>query len=491
MLKRVVVRLLALLSFCIVHSARAAAPQPRNVILIVADDLGYSDVGCFAPNDASLTPKLDQLASGGLRFTQFYVSQAVCTASRAAFLTGSYANRVGLQGALNHTSRNGIHPDEYLMPEMFKDQGWATAAFGKWHLGTLAEFNPVRHGFDEFAGIPYSNDNSKYHPTVPGMPPLPWYEGLEVSATDIDQSTFTQRITDDGMKFMEKHKDERFFLYLPHVMPHVPIFASAEFAGRTGHGVYADVIAELDDSIGRLTAQLEKLGLLHDTLIVFFSDNGPFLSYGDRAGTAHPLREGKLTCFEGGMRVPCIMHWPAHIKAGGKCDQPVLAMDLLPTFTELISGKTGPHKIDGKSLTHLLGNPSDNKPLHEAIYFYSGTELQAIRSGRWKLHFAHKYLTVNGPPGTGGKPANFANMKPEKIEKSGVDGIASRHGYRVEQLPESLFDLESDPSESKNLIADHPDVVTRLKKLAEQARYELGDSITGEKGKELRPVGVF
>ena len=374
---------------------------------------------------------------------------------------------------------------------MFKERGWSTAAYGKWHLGTIQPFHPMRHGFDDFAGIPYSNDNSKYHPSVPGMPPLPWYDGKEVVETDVDQATFTKRVTRKALEFIELNKSENFFLYLPHIMPHVPIFASEDFKGTTGKGLYADVLAELDDSVGQLKRKLADVGLLDETLFIFFSDNGPFLSYGDHAGSAKPLREGKLTTFDGGMRVPCIMHWPNVIKPGRTVDEPVTAMDLLPTLTALCGGKAGERKIDGKNIAHLLRGEVTDTPVHEAIYFYSGTELQAVRSGNWKLHFEHRYLTVNGPPGKGGKPANFENMKPEKIEKSGVDGIASRHGYKVELLEESLFDLASDPAESRNVLREHVEVAERLRKLAQRARDELGDSITGKQGKELRAVGVF
>lgn len=466
----------------------AEARHP-NVILIVADDLGIADVG-MKVKDVSITPRLDRMASEGRRFTSFYVSQAVCTASRASLMSGCYANRVGLQGALNHTSPNGIHPDEHLMPEMFKDAGYATAAYGKWHLGTVIAFHAMQNGFDEFLGIPYSNDNSKYHPTIRDMPPLPFYDGMKVVETDPDQALFTRRTTDRALDFISRNKDKPFFLYLPHVMPHVPVFASKDFEGSTGGGLYADVIRELDNSVGKLLDKVDELGLAKDTLIIFTSDNGPFLSYGDRAGSAKPYREGKLTTFEGGVRVPCIMRWQGTVPAGTESDEPVMTIDLLPSFVEMIQGKAPTLKIDGRNILPLIkGEPEASTP-HEALFFYAGTELQSVRSGKWKLHFAHRYLTVNGPPGNGGKPANHANMKPESIEKSGLDGIASRHGYKVEQLPLSLFDLEADPAESINVADQHPDVVKRLSELAVPVRQDLGDSITGITGSGVRPAGV-
>lgn len=479
----------SLLAFaCFFRLLNASGVSGPNIVIIVADDMGHADVSMQA-GGRSITPGLDRMAAEGRRFSSFYVAQAVCTASRAALLSGCYANRVSLQGALNHTSRNGIHPDELLIPEILKEAGYATAAYGKWHLGTVPELHAMKHGFDEFFGIPYSNDNSKYHPTIRSMPPLPLYEGGQVIETDPDQSLFTSRITEHALDFIDRNKDRRFFLYLPHVMPHVPVFASKAFEGSTGGGVYPDVIRELDDGVGRVLDKIEQSGIREDTLVIFISDNGPFLSYGDRAGSAKPFREGKLTTFEGGVRVPCIMWWPGRIKPGTVCDEPVMAIDVLPTLAELVKGRSPSLKIDGRSILPLIDDEPGARTPHEALFFYAGTELQAVRSGKWKLHFAHRYLAVNGPAGTGGRPANYGNMKPESIEISGLEGIASRHGYKVENLPLSLFDLENDPGESVNVAAKHPEVVQRLSDLATPVREELGDSITGIGGKEIRPAG--
>ncbi len=486
---RGVVRLvLAGVSVAVFAPGRVFSRVP-NVILLVADDMGSADVG-LTVGGVSVTPRLDRMAEEGRRFTSFYVSQAVCTASRASLLSGCYANRVSLQGALNHTSTNGIHPAEHLMPEMFKGKGYATAAYGKWHLGTVRAFHAMQNGFDEFFGIPYSNDNSKYHPSVRDMPPLPLYDGMEVIESDPDQSLFTRRTTERALDFMERNRERPFFLYVPHIMPHVPVFASREFEGKTGGGLYADVIRELDDSVGRVLDKVNELGLTNDTLVIFISDNGPFLSYGDRAGSALPFREGKLTTFEGGVRVPCVMWWPGRVPAGTVCEEPVMAIDLLPTFTGLVDGEAPRLKIDGKDILSLMMGKEGARSPHEALFFYAGTELQAVRSGKWKLHFAHRYLTVNGPPGRGGKPANYENMKPERIEKSGLDGIASRHGYKVEELPLSLFDLEADPGERVNVADQYPEVVERLSAMAVPVRAALGDSITGVTGTEIRPAGV-
>jgi arylsulfatase len=463
-----------------------------SIVLILADDLGYGDVGCFGAKDIR-TPNIDRLARDGMRLTDFYVSQAVCTASRASLMTGCYANRVGMAGALNHTSQTGIHPRELLLSEICQQAGYATGGFGKWHLGTLEPFNPLHHGFDEFLGIPYSNDNSKYHPVIRDMPPLPLLDGIRVVEKDPDQSLFTRRFTERAVAFVEKHKDRPFFLYVPHVMPHVPIFASEKFRGQSGRGLYGDVVEELDWSVGEIVAAIDRHGLAEKTLVIFLSDNGPFLSYGDHAGSPGLLREGKLTTFEGGMRSPCVMRWPGKIPAGSQCGEVAATIDLLPTIAKLVGRGTEenwPHTIDGRDIGPLVLGKEGAKSPHETYNYYSGDELQAVRSGRWKLHFPHDYLTVTGPPGRGGKPAVVPGARPLSIAESGIRGIASRHGYGVGRIELSLFDLADDPGEKHNVAAEHPEVVTRLSELAQAAREDLGDSLAGVKGENVRPAEV-
>ena len=469
-------------------AAPAADPRP-NILLILADDLGYADLGCFGAKDIR-TPHLDRLAREGTRFTSFYVAQPVCTASRAALLSGCYPNRIGLHGALNHTSRNGIHPDEWLLPEMLQARGYATICIGKWHLGTLAKFNPLRNGFAEWFGTPYSNDNSKYHPVLAAeMPPFPLHDGDPVLELDPDQSQFTRRFTERAVSFIERHAAQPFFLYLPHVMPHVPIFASEKFKGRSARGLYGDVVEELDWSVGQLLATLERLHLAERTLVIFFSDNGPWLSYGDHAGSARPHREGKLTAFDGGVRVPLIVRWPGKVPADRVSDEPFMAIDWLPTLTDLVGGKPSTRKIDGRNVKPLLlGEPGAKSP-HEALAFFAGDEFHALRSGDWKLHFAHPFLTTAGEPGRGGKPSNWGKTVPLAITQSGIAGIASRHGQRVEHLPLSLFNLRTDPGETNNVAAQHPEIVARLTRLAAPIRADLGDSLTGVPGTGLRPAG--
>ncbi len=470
------------------QSAAPAADRPPNIIIFFTDDQGYSDVGCFGSKDIK-TPNFDRLATEGMKFTSFYVSQAVCSASRAALMTGCYCNRVGLYGALNHRSTIGISKEEMLIPEFCKQQGYATACYGKWHLGIQPEFIAVNHGFDEFFGLPYPNDNSKYHPTVKDMPPLPLIDRDKAIEFDPDQSQFTKRFTERSLKFIEEHKDQPFFLYLAHVMPHVPIFASERFKGKSGAGLYADVIEELDWSMGEVLATLKRLGLDDNTLLIFTSDNGPFLSYGNHAGSAAPFRGGKLTTFEGGVRMPCLMRWPGHIPAGKVSDELITAMDLYPTLANLTHAKTPDVKRDGRDIWPLMSGAAGAKSPHEAFFYYGEQELHAVRSGKWKLHFPHPYIEVDGPPGRDGKPANFEHMNPADHRKSGLEGIASRHGYKVMHLDLSLYDLEADPGETTNVASAHPDIVKHLTELADEMRADLGDTLTNHKATGAREPG--
>jgi arylsulfatase A-like enzyme len=474
-------------------TASAVVAQPPtlpNIVLILADDLGFGDLGCYGQT-AIRTPQLDRLGTEGTRFTSFYVSQAVCSASRASLFTGCYANRIGMAGALNHTSHTGIHDDEVLLSEVCRQRGYATAIFGKWHLGHRPQFLPTRHGFDEFLGIPYSNDNGPLHPVIRDIPALPLLEGERVVATDPDQSQFTRWLTERSVQFIERHRERPFFLYVPHIMPHVPIFASDRFRGRSERGLYADVVEELDWSVGEILRSLAANGLMERTWVIFASDNGPFLSYGEHAGTAGPLREGKLTTFEGGVRVPCLMRWPGRIPSGRVSDDLLSTIDLLPTITKLIGTELPARRIDGVDVWPVISGHTGGKPSRETFLYYSGDELHAVRSGPWKLHLPHDYLTVAGAPGTAGKPSNFAQIKPLGIEQSGIRGIASRHGYDVRSLELSLFDLVNDVGETQNVTAQHPEIVRLLLGQAEQARNDLGDSLTKRTGAGVRPAGLW
>jgi arylsulfatase A-like enzyme/dienelactone hydrolase len=470
-------------------TAHAAGSQTKpNIVIILTDDQGYADVGCFGATDIK-TPNMDRLAKEGTRFTSFYVAQPVCTASRAALLTGCYSNRVGLGGALNHTSTVGISKQETLLSELCKKQGYATGIFGKWHLGHQPQFLPTRRGFDEWFGTPYPNDNGPLHPVVKGLPPLPLFEGDTVIEYDPDQSQFTRRITERSVAFIEKNKDRPFFLYVPHIMPHVPIHASERFRGTSQRGLYGDVIQELDWSVGEILAALTKNGLDDNTIVAFTSDNGPFLSYGEHAGSAGSLRGGKLTTFEGGVRMPAMLRWPGHVPAGRVVDELVTTMDWFVALAKWTGAPLPKHKIDGVDLTDLLTGKPEAKG-RDTFWYYSGDELHAVRQGDWKLDLPHEYLVVAAEPGKSGKPSNFANIvKPDSIQQTGIRGIATRHGYKYETTGVALYDLKADPGETKDVAAQHADVVERLQKVAAAARADLGDSLTKTPGPGVRPAG--
>lgn len=450
--------------------AGAARPRLPNIVIILTDDQGYADVGVFGAKGFT-TPNLDRLAREGRRFTNFHVAQPVCSASRAALLTGCYPNRIGIHGALGPSASHGINRSEMTLAELVKQRGYATAIFGKWHLGHHPEFLPTRHGFDEYFGLPYSNDMWPNHPTAkPGTyPPLPLIEGEQVVQLMPDQTQLTTWYTERAVKFIEKNKDRPFFLYLAHNMPHVPLHVSDKFKGKSQQGLYGDVIMEIDWSVGEILRALKNNRLDDQTFVVFTSDNGPWLSYGNHAGSAYPLREGKLTSWEGGTREPCIMRWPGQIPAGSVSREPLMTIDLFPTIARLIGAQLPQHKIDGLDVWPIIaGGPKAKNP-HEAYYFYyENNQLQAVTSGRWKLYLPHTYRTLAGQPG-------------------GRDGLPAP--YQPRKIGTELYDLENDVSETTDVAARHPDVVRRLEALAEKAREDLGDSLTNRVGKGIREPG--
>jgi arylsulfatase A-like enzyme len=443
----------------------AADPSRPNVVIVLADDLGYGDLGCYG-NKAARTPNLDRMAAEGTRWTSFYVPQAVCSASRTALLTGCYPNRLGILGALNPQAQIGISDNEVTLGQLFKSRGYATAIFGKWHLGHHPQFLPPRHGFDEYLGLPYSNDMGP-KPASPNNPPVPLIEGDKTIEQNPDVNMLTTRYTERAVAFIDKNKDRPFFLYVPHTMPHVPLGVSPKFAGKSGTGIYGDVLMEIDWSVGEVLAALKRNGLNDNTFVMFTSDNGPWLTHGNHGGTAGPLREGKGTEFEGGVREPCIMRWPGKVPAGRVLDTPAMTIDLFPTFAKLIGGELPKHPIDGQDIGALvLGKPGATSP-QEAYYFFWNRELQAVRSGKWKLHFPHEYRHVG--------------------ERRGADGKAA--GQSTANISLSLYDLEADVGETTNVADKHPELVTRLQALAEKAREDLGDSLTKRQGKGVRQPG--
>ena len=478
-------RLFFLFSLAFVSSNLIAAEAPPNVVVIFIDDQGYADVGCFGAEGLS-TPNIDKLAAEGRRFTNFHVAQPVCSASRAALLTGCYPNRIGIHGALGPKSRVGISDAETTMAEMLKAKGYATCAVGKWHLGDDPQFLPPHHGFDEYLGLPYSND---MWPLPPGMndlpkdspkrrklyPDLPMIENEQVIDPEVtaeEQKQLTTRYTERAVSFIERHKEKPFFLYLAHSMVHVPLFVSDKFAGRSKRGLFGDVTMEVDWSVGRVMDALERNGISNNTLVVYTSDNGPWLNYGDHAGSAKPLREGKGTNWEGGTRVPCIMRWPGKIPAGSVCDTLMGTIDLFPTIAGIAGGKLPERKIDGMDVSPLLLGTKDAKNPHEAYFWYYNTnELQAVTrgDGRWKLYLPHAYRTLAGKPG-------------------GKDGFPVNYQMRKLEKPE-LYDLVNDISETTDVAEKNPEIVQQLLKLAEKSREDLGDSFTKRKGSGNRPPG--
>ena len=442
-----------------------------NVIIIFMDDMGWADVG-FNGGMHVKTPRLDQMAEEGLVLTDFYVAQPVCSASRSALLTGCYPNRIGITGALGPNATNGIHDGEITLAELCKSKGYATAIFGKWHLGHHTQFLPTRHGFDTFEGIPYSNDMWPMHPEAPKgtYPPLPYFKDEVQVGENPDQRNFTGDFTQRTIDFIKEHKGEPFFIYVPHPMVHVPLYCSDEWNGKTGMGLYADVVGEVDEGVGKILDTIDKLGLEENTLVIFTSDNGPWLSYGEHAGQTGIYREGKGTTFEGGVRVPFVARWTGTIPAGTVSNEPMMTIDILPTIAEWIDVPLPSHQVDGKSATALLEGEDGAKSPQKAYYFYyKKNDLEAIRWGEWKIHFPHGYRSmVDNPVGSGGVPGKY-----DYSVKTGIE----------------LYSLHLDPSETKNVANEYPEVMNNLKRLANHMRADLGDNLTNTKPTNQRKSG--
>jgi arylsulfatase len=444
---------------------------PPNIIIIFTDDQGYEDLGCFDSPDIK-TPHLDEMALNGIRLTDFYAAQAVCSASRAALLTGCYPNRIGIHGAFMPNSKQGLNPSETTIAEMLKSSGYRTALFGKWHLGDAPEFMPNNQGFDEFFGIPYSNDMWPLHPqqgTHFNFGPLPLYENESVIDTLTDQSSLTTQITERSINFINKNKDNPFFLYIAHPQPHVPLFVSDKFKGKSERGLYGDVIMEIDWSVGQILEALKKNHIYRNTLVIFTSDNGPWLNYGDHAGSAYPLREGKGTAFEGGQREPCIILYPDKIKPNSTIEIPMMNIDILPTIAEITGSVLPKNTIDGKSVWNIWNGKSKENP-HEAYFFYYHVnELHGVRYKNWKMYFPHRYRTLNGRPGgKDGNPVDYEYNTINKIE---------------------LYDLSNDIGETIDLADKDFKVVEKIEFLASEMRKKLGDKLYKVRGQENRPVG--
>lgn len=466
--------LLSLSIFCVAISCSIdtkSKEQKPNVIIIFTDDQGYQDIGCFGSPDIE-TPHLDKMAEEGIRLTDFYAAQAVCSASRAGLLTGCYPNRLGIHGAFMPNSKHGLNLEETNLAEMLKGIGYKTGIFGKWHLGDHPSFMPNNQGFDEYFGIPYSNDMWPLHPQqgpVFNFGALPLFENETIIDTLTDQSMLTTQIAERSVDFIKRNKDNPFFLYIAHPQPHVPLFVSDKFKGKSKRGLYGDVIMEIDWSVGQVLAVLKEYDLDENTIVIFTSDNGPWLNYGDHAGCAYPLREGKGTALEGGQREPCIIRYPDVIKPGRVIDVPMMTIDILPTIAGLTGAELPVNKIDGKDIWDIWTGDSKESP-HEAYYFYYHVnELHGIRHGKWKMYYPHRYRTLNGRPG-------------------GKDGLPVH--YEQDTITQiELYDLSTDISEQSDVAAENPEVVAKIKTFGEAIRVELGDALMDTKGKGTRAVG--
>jgi arylsulfatase A len=458
-----------------------SAEEKPNFIFILADDMGYGDIGPFG-STKNRTPNLDRMAREGMKLTSFYAAP-VCTPSRAQILTGCYAKRVSLPNVLQPRSPIGLNTNEHTIASELRSLGYATIAIGKWHVGDDRIFLPTRFGFDHYLGLPYSNDMGGEVPgkdadgTDPwkkkhGNPPLPLVRDEEVIETlkPDDQDKLTALYTEEAIKFIRENKDHPFFLYLPHTAVHVPLHPGRNFKGKSGNGPYCDWVEEVDWCVGQVMDAVRETGLERKTLIVFSSDNGPWLAKGTNAGTAGPLRGGKGGTYEGGVREPTLAWWPGKVLAGSVCDAVAANFDFLPTFVKLAGGEVlADHKIDGKDISSLLFGQSQESP-HEAHYYFSGTSLQAVRSGPWKLAITPQY------EGMGHYSEDEAGMgKP---------------------FTPRLYNLEEDIGERKDVAKYHPDVVTRLLGYVAEMEKDLGankanGSGVREPGRVARPIGLW
>ncbi|MEL6107520.1 MAG: sulfatase [Planctomycetota bacterium] len=443
-----------------------AIAKPPNIILILTDDLGYGDLSCYGATDIA-TPNIDAMAAAGARLDSFYVSP-VCSPTRASLMTGSLPIRVGIGGVLFPRNDHGLNPDEVTLPELLKQQGFATAIIGKWHLGNEDLFQPMRHGFDTWYGTPSSNSQFYYSNIKTYAADCVFREGYtragiferETAACPLirdnvvievpaDQTQFTQRYTRETIRFITENKDRPFFVYLAHNMPHIPLHASESFVGSSERGTYGDVIQELDWSTGEILRSLKELGIDGNTLVLFTSDNGPNTSKG---GSAGPLKGGKGSTLEGGVRVPFIARWPGKIPAGTQSDQSSTIMDLLPTLTKLAGGETPKDRvIDGKDIWPLLAaKPGATSP-HEALFYLRGRSVQGVRVGHWKYR--------------------IATEKPPKEKRSKRQRSSDKNSKKINV--ETLYNLSEDLGEQTNLIMEHAEIAAKMKMRIEEFEREL------------------
>ena len=453
--------------------------QP-NFIIVFIDDMGYGDIGTQGATGWT-TPHLDKMAAEGMRFTNFYSAQPVCSASRAGLLTGCYPNRIGISGALFPYHEVGLNQQETTIAEMLKEKGYATAIYGKWHLGHHKEFLPTQHGFDEYVGVPYSNDMwplsntgeklpaENKRNTYPVLPVMKNNDVLFTLPTWESQDTLTTLYTEKAVNFINNNADKPFFLYVPHTMAHIPLGVSDKFRGKSEQGMYGDVMMEIDWSVGEIEKALKTNGIVENTVFIFTTDNGPWLNFGNHAGSSGGLREGKTTSWEGGQRVPFIVKWPAAIPAGTICNKLGCAIDILPSFAEIAGTKLPDLKIDGKSLVELWKGSTDATPRETILFYHGKNNLNGVRKGNWKLVLPHNWNSYHTKPG--------------------MDGHGGRRQKMTVEAPE-LYNMMRDPGEEYNVIEYNPEKAAELMKVVEAARAELGDLNVGlEKGTGNREIG--
>ena len=419
-----------------------------NVILINCDDLGYGDLGCYG-SKVNSTPAIDRLASEGTRFTDFYMASPLCSPSRGAMLTGCYPPRISFgafdgQGVLFPGQGLGLHNDEVTIADLLREAGYRTKIIGKWHCGDQPEFLPLNYGFDEYYGLPYSNDMGRQAGRKKQYPPLPLIKDNAVIQEQPDQRALTERYVEQALDFIGTQRDEPFFLYLAHMHVHLPLYASERFVQESRNGDYGACVAGIDWSVQCILHKLDEEGLTDDTLIIFTSDNG---GRGDNGGSNYPLRGAKGSTWEGGMRVACIMRYPGKIPAGRVCSEMFASIDFLPTIAALCGADLPEAKIDGLDLSALCLGESGAK-LRETFYYYRQNNLEAVRCGDWKLH----------------------------VRKGG-------------EKVRLLYNLADDVSEEHNLYDSRPDIVVWLEKLTDECRAKLGDEAEGIEGAEVRPIG--
>ncbi len=414
---------------------RAPLPQPPNIIILFADDMGYGDAGVYG-HPTIRTPNLDRMAAEGMKFTSFYAASPACTASRYSLLTGRYPVLSGFRWVLRPDSERGLHPEEITIAKALKSKGYATGIYGKWHLGTAdLAYLPLQHGFDEYIGLPYSNDM-----LPPGWPDIPFIAGNDTIDFNPDQSKLTELYTEKAIEFIRQHKDQPFFVYVPYAMPHVPLYPGSRFQGTSRRGVYGDVIEELDWSAGRFMDVLKEEGLAENTLLFFTSDNGPWIIKDEEGGSSGLLRDGKGSTWEGGMRVPALAWWPGSIPEGSINYFQTSTLDLFTTSLGLAGAEIPTDRIiDGRDIRPYLFDENPEMVEEKPFFYYGSPEnvIFAVRKGPWKLHV-------------------------QTYSQTGID-------YFDGELP-LLFHLDHDPSEQYNLASEFPEIIEELKNEIERQK---------------------